>query len=332
MRWYHIIILCIITACSTPNEKNYAFKCHEVRAGVDMGSGSTKFLLAKIDKCKKTLLGVLKEENVAIKFKESLHLNKERITEELYQKAKGAITQFIVTNRISSGQIRGVATEVFREAKNGEVIVDRLTRETGISFKLIDQRKEAELGFWAVIGMTGKDPSNILVWDIGGGSMQMTAERKGHLFSYLGKTASVSFKNYILEEKNLKRGSPNPIGSYTGVQAFNHAYTVAQKEVDIEIQQEAKKREVIGIGGVHYFSIRMQLDRKPNSPYSLYELLQESNKRVNWSDSKFAGLYKETEASNLLLVGGFMKALGIETVLPLKVNLATGILFDDTLW
>ncbi|MCR9204408.1 MAG: hypothetical protein NXH75_07520 [Halobacteriovoraceae bacterium] len=332
MRWLPLLILSLFVSCSSPEDTNYSFRCHVIRAGIDIGSGSTKFLLAKIDKCKRSLIGVLKEENIAIKFKESLHLNKDRISENLLGKAKSAITNFMVTHNVSTGQIRGVATEVFREAKNGDVVINRLARETGVSLKIIDQKKEAELGFWAVIGMTGKQPNDILVWDIGGGSMQMTVERKGHLFSYLGKLASVSFKNYVLKEKSLKRGSPNPIGSYSGVQSYNYAYSFAQKEVDIEIQQEAKRREVIGIGGVHYYSVRMQLNRKPNSPYSLYELLRESNKRVNWSDSKFSGLYKETEASNLLLVGGFMKALGIETVLPLKVNLATGILFDDTLW
>lgn len=333
MRWFFLsFILISLYSCSSPTQKDYNFRCHEIRGGVDIGSGSTKFVLAKIDKCKKVLLAVIDEQNFAIKFKESLHLHDNRISDELYDEAKSAVKSFITSRRLSASQLRGVATEVFRQAKNGQSVIERLSRETGLAVKLIDQKKEADLGFWAVIGLTGKDPNQVLVWDIGGGSMQMTVSRKDHLFSYLGKLASVSFKNYVLEQKDLRRGSPNPIGPYTGVQTFNHAFDTAKKEVDSEIKQEAKSREVIGIGGVHYYSVREQLGRKPGSPYSLYELLSESNKRVNWSDKDFQGLYKETEATNLLLVGAYMKALEIETVLPMKVNLATGVLFDDSLW
>lgn len=332
-----IILFClsiaIIGGCSlNKSQKQYAFKCHELRGALDIGSGSTKFLMAKVDRCKNILLGILKEKRTALKFKESLHLNKGRIPESLIQEATTTITEIIRDSGLTPGEVRGVATEVFREAINGSSVVDRIGRETGVSLKLIDQRMEAQLGFWAAVGMTGKEPNKILVWDIGGGSMQISAMRKGHLFSYLGKLASVSFKDYILKLKDLSRGTPNPIGSFTGLQAFDYAQDIAKKEVPVEIKQEANDREVLGIGGVHFLSVRNQLNLKEGNPYSLFRLLEVSNKRVNWSDGQFESLYKETEASNLLLVGAFMKALGIDTVLPVNVNLATGVIFDRSLW
>lgn len=319
-----------ITTCSLPHQKS-KYYCEVQRAALDIGSGSTKLLAAKVDKCRKKIVRVVKESSFAIKFKESLHLHNGVLPEEIYSEVKERLIQIKSELSKSGFLLSGVATEVFRQAKNGKTFITRLSKETGIPIRLIDQKKEAHLGFWGAVAVTGKDPNKILVWDIGGGSMQMTTQRKETLFTYLGKLASVSFKIKILSYQKKKRGSPNPIGQYGTLWAADLAEREAKK-VDYILKSDAKIKEVIGIGGVHYFSVRNQLQINPGTPYSTFQIEDVIKERQNWSDRQLFGSYKETEVSNLILVKSFMKALNFNTVLSAKVNLATGVLFDESLW
>lgn len=320
-----------LTACSSLPHLSSPYHCEKLRAGIDIGSGSTKVLVAKINKCKKKIIKIVEERNFAFKFKESLHLNGERLPEDLYNKVKTTIDSLKANFKARDIEVRAVATEVFRQAKNGESFISRLSKETNTKILIINQEKEAQLGFWGAVAVTEKSPLDIVVWDIGGGSMQITTMRKNHLFSYLGKLASVSFKNKIIAYQNKLRGSPNPIGKYNALWAKRTAQEEA-KTLDNILKADSKNKEVIGIGGVHYFSIKNQLSLKPALPYSQFQMEQQIKERVNWSDRLLSGAYKETEVSNLILVKAFMESLKIQTVLPIKVNLATGILFDESLW
>lgn len=330
MKILKLIFICLIlVSCSLLPHRKSDYHCIQTRTALDIGSGSTKVLTASINSCKRKILAILDNTGFPLKFKEALHLNEGRIPESLYNELVEVIKKLRLSQ--ARGQMRGVATEVFRQAKNGKAIIERLKRETGVSVEIINQQREAELGFWGALAVTGKKANDVVVWDIGGGSMQITTRRKDHFFSYLGKLASVSFKNKILAHKGKQRGSPNPLGKYTRLWAEKLAMDEV-KNVDREVVQDLKKKELIGIGGVHYFSIRNQLSLEPNSPASIYQLERAIDKRQFWSDSKLFGEYKETEVTNLILVKSFLKALNVETVLPVKVNLATGLLFDESSW
>lgn len=323
-----ILVLFAAGSCSL-SPKNAAFHCHKNRAALDIGSGSTKLLIARVDKCQRKILEITSEKNFAFKFKEALHLNEGRLPEEEFMKLKNTLMG--LKKETAGYNISGVATEVFRQARNGKTFITRLSKETGIPIKLINQEEEAHLGFWGAVAVTGKKPSEIVVWDIGGGSMQMTTQRKDHLFTYLGKLASVSFKNRVLAYQKKKRGSPNPIGPYGALWASALAKEEAGK-VDKVIKVDVKNKEVLGVGGVHYYSVRNQLKLKQDQPYALYQLDRVIKERHSWSDRQLFGSYKETEVTNLILVSGFMKGLDLNTVRPVKVNLATGVLFDESLW
>ncbi len=326
-----LIILSFISCSQLPHKKS-AFHCHEVRAAIDMGSGSTKVIIAKVDRCQKKILEVIKEKNFVFKFKESLHLHKDRIPAKMEPHVVSKLRSFLRPYRTKGTKVSAVATEVFRQAINGHAFISSLSKKLEFPIRIIDQRKEATLGFWGAIGLTRKPPENILVWDIGGGSMQITTLINDSPVTYLGKLASVSFKNRIVHYQGQQRGSPNPVGPHTAKWAENLATKVALVDVPRAIKDSITDKEVIGIGGVHYFSIREQLKKPLNTPYSSFDLKKAIRERVHWKDHQFSGHYKETEVSNLILVKAFYDALKMKGVLPQKVNLATGVLLDDELW
>lgn len=334
-------ILLLTNSCSAFNkitkldlhEVSPSLSCEKERGAFDIGSGATKFTYAKVDICKNKIVKVIAKIQFPLKFKEHLTLHNGLLLESIFVKASSDINAYLKSIKVDPKNVRAVATAAFRQAKNGESFIDRLSRTLAVKIHLITQEDEALLGFKGAQVVTGKKKENIVVWDIGGGSMQMSSFHLGSYDFYKGKLASVTLKNQVLKWQGKKHGSPNPLGQYIGQRAIFHSSDYAKKYVPDSISNAIKAgKEVIGIGGVHYQSLRKQLHLSPNTPYSLYQLQKAFDERVHFHDQQFGGHYKETEATNLALVIGHMKALNIRTVLPVKVNLATGLLFAERFW
>ena len=66
------------------------------------------------------------------------------------------------------------ATSAIREAANGEEVLARVTRETGVELQVLPGEDEASLTFLAVRRWYGWSADNILLFDIGGGSLELT--------------------------------------------------------------------------------------------------------------------------------------------------------------
>ena len=52
----------------------------------------------------------------------------------------------------------GVGTSVFRTAKNGLALLERVKAETGITISLVPQAVEGEIGFSSAVASSGKLP------------------------------------------------------------------------------------------------------------------------------------------------------------------------------
>lgn len=97
----------------------------------------------------------------------------------------------------------------------------------------------------------------------------------------------------------------------------------ATNDIPLVIKQALTTRKVIGIGGVHNYSVGSQLHMKT---YDIKSLQKFSASQVWKGDSELHGEYRDTDVSNLLLVQGFMEALHIPAVTVVKANLVQGLL------
>ena len=70
---------------------------------------------------------------------------------------------------------RAVATEACRQASNGQELIDRVYRETGIFLDIISAEQEAELAVLGCQALLEPGPGPALVFDIGGGSTELIA-------------------------------------------------------------------------------------------------------------------------------------------------------------
>lgn len=316
-----------------------AKSCIENRAGIDMGSGSTKIQVTQVNVCEHQLGKVLFEDQRPLGFNADLAKSgNNQLSEAIQQQGVKALSEMVEkANSFKPTRITGVATAVFRSASNGQQVIDRFNQQAHVSLKIISQQQEAELGFQsarAALHEKNVKDEDLLVWDIGGGSMQMTAYRDQQgvktVDIYQGKLASVTLKDFItsvLQNKDLSTDStPNPIGSLRNT-VLRYVNFYARTHVSPDIKQAAQTKRVIGIGGVHGYSIKDQVYLR-NNTYQLADLEQASKNNVWKGDSELKGDYRATDVSNLLLVEGYMQALNIPQVTVVKASLIQGILLQ----
>ncbi|BBM82614.1 Ppx/GppA phosphatase family protein [Candidatus Uabimicrobium amorphum] len=302
------------------------------RAAFDIGSGSTKMVVADVDTTTNKMT-IIYTQDEKVDYQEALE-GQDSFSKEI--RNLGTLTLATLKwTAIQKGatQFRAVATASFRTAKNGKEFADFISKVLGIHVTIITQEQEAVLGFYGALAGEDVQAQNVVVWDIGAGSMQMIALKDNEHVIYKGNLASVTFANHIIKEIQKKDGnSPNPISSEEKEKAHKYARGVA-KNVPQAIKDKLKdgKTHVLGIGGVHYYSIRGQLKMGDKYGISAFSEALVYN-GIGKTDADIGSKYASTEISNMILVEAFMAELGINVVKPKKVNMANGVLLHQAMW
>jgi exopolyphosphatase/guanosine-5'-triphosphate,3'-diphosphate pyrophosphatase len=107
-----------------------------------------------------------------------------------------------IATGMGARRIVAVATAAMRDATNGPLFVERIHRELGIRIEVIEGLAEARYGFAGAV--RGLAVSNGLLFDLGGGSLQITrfeGRRRG-------KGVSLPFGALRLSEKFLESDPP----------------------------------------------------------------------------------------------------------------------------
>ncbi|HRO68574.1 MAG TPA: hypothetical protein PL182_13465, partial [Pseudobdellovibrionaceae bacterium] len=277
----------LIAGCTHSSKKS---DCLERHGALDIGSGSTKAVAAVVDVCEKKIERVLYDEQTSLAFSEAAERNKNKeIPDAFLRDAVGKIRP--LTEKLKSLDLKtvsGVATSAFRTAKNGSGIVSALSRELGLPIEVISQEAEARLGYWsAVAKRPDAERDGIVVWDIGGGSMQMIAIEGGRTHIFEGDMAAVTFKNevlrQVLHEDPRRVASPNPLGA-NWEKALALAKAHASRNLPEYFRAKAKTARWMGIGGVLSRSVREQLGEK--KVYSLADLKTALKERSTFSDQR----------------------------------------------
>lgn len=316
----------------------YAQKSDVIRrAFFDIGSGATRMVIADVN-IKNPDITIIHEQSEQVAYKLDMETHqKDEFSQEIRDRAILVLARMKWT-ALEKGatEFLGVATSAFRTAKNGGEFAAFITRVLGIQVIVISQEQESILGFMAAVYKEGKKPQQIVVWDIGGGSMQMTTvDENGQYVIYSGQLASVSFASYIIQNikgQNIRQvNTPNPITEQNLEEAIKYARSAAS-QVPIAIRNKFQDPDtvVLGIGGVHYYSIRNQV--KADKNYNLGDVRVTLSQRIGKTDEQIGGEYAKTEVSNLALVLAFMEELKIKSVKLKKINMAHGILLHPSSW
>lgn len=302
--------------------------CGEVerRGAFDVGSGSLKLLVADYNKQTKHIVKYVFSSAIPVPFSDQLAKSSDgTFDEEIYQKAKAAITELLEQAQpFSVERYYGVATEAFRLSKNGQEFADRIAQELNVHIRIIPQHEEASLGFQNAVEQSNGDPDNAVVWDIGGGSFQITWKEAGEYNFYMGSFGKVPMKNLIISDVQghsvNEVFTPNPI-SKTDVDSAKEKLIDRLPVVTQNLRNKIQKKstKVYGVGAIHNGNITKST-KKPIYSYAIVQDLIQS--RIGLYDNEFDNVYGEGQhiywLSDLLFVSTVMSHLGIENVINVK--------------
>lgn len=311
------------------------------RAAIDIGSGATKLRVAKVDLQTQKITEVLETAGFAVHYQEHLSRSSDgNFDEQVKLAGLDAIKQSVaIAKKHGAEKVIAVATAAFRKAGNSDQFIDEIFKETGVVVNIIDQDLEGALAFQAVRADMNIPADRLVVWDIGGGSVQLTAAasaKKEDYSIYRGHDASTPFKNYVIEKLQQRSiehyNTPNPLNFAEVMHATTHAQRLASKVDGIFKEKIGQSSTVVvGVGSVFGFNIA-ELG-KERQEITRDELVDAVAKLVDKSDHEVGGgAYANVYVTNAILVLGYMHELNIDRMLLTDINPADGAFFHSAFW
>ncbi len=130
-----------------------------------------------------------------------------KLTPEAMDLAVRALKNFVRLARVRQvDRVRAVATSAVREARNRDVFIKRLRRETGLAVQVVSGAEEARLILRAARHAMGLDGGPHLLVDVGGGSAELVLVQDGH--PMLLRSAPLGVVR--LTERFLRSDPPRP--------------------------------------------------------------------------------------------------------------------------
>ena len=334
--------------------------CEQVRAALDIGSGTTKMVVARVNYCENLVLEVLapasgtKLERMVEYSKHTVEASDGRkvFTDEVVAQGLATILELkAVALTHGAGAFSAVATSAFRsvDSAHSRAVLERIRQETGFQVVVIPQELEARIGFLAAAIKVGIPRERLVVWDIGSGSMQISYwdREADSVAGDLGNFANEAMHRFLIEvlQGRNYRGtaSPNPIGPNDLSRAIQQAETMARVNVPAGLLDRLRTfgNGVVGIGSVHFYSNCevMQRFSTDGCAFTRDELRDQAFSSAYLTDRELveAGRSETLEfalfrVSGAALTVGFMNAFSIERIRAIEAHMGHGILINPDFW
>lgn len=309
---------------------------HVVRAAIDIGMGGPKLQVAEVDPQTHKIVKVLHTERYYVNFYEGISQNGDsQFSPEMRAQGVKAVKQAVdKANSFGADRIVAIATASFRAAVNGDKLADEIQNATGIQVHIVDQDLEGKLAFQAALSKLNNATEHLVVWDIGGGSVQFIRVMSDGTYLVDGQETGVgAFKDYIIENiqhRNTKEiTSPNPMSVEDIAPSISYARCLSN-EIDQDLKEKISHptTTVVGVGSVFGYGIRGVLGGK--TQFSIDDLAAFVQSLPGKTDVDLGGGdYAHVEGSNAIFVLGFMQNLKIDKMHLINVNNADGALIYE---
>jgi exopolyphosphatase/guanosine-5'-triphosphate,3'-diphosphate pyrophosphatase len=204
-------------------------------AVIDIGSNSGRVMVFERDRA--SHLRLLAGSRAPLRLVHDVD-TRQQLTEETMARTLDALRDFqAIANSVGARKIVAVATAAMRDATNGARFTDRVRRELGIRIEIIGGLKEARYGFAGAI--RGLAVSNGLLFDVGGGSMQVTRFSNRQM----GSAVSLPFGALRTSERFLKSDPPS------GKQLRRLREHVQERLAKARAGRLASSDQLVGTGG-----------------------------------------------------------------------------------
>jgi exopolyphosphatase / guanosine-5'-triphosphate,3'-diphosphate pyrophosphatase len=214
-------------------------------AAIDAGSNAMRMIVGNVDDAWR----VQTLENVRLPVRLGQDVFATGVLQEkTIQQAVDAFRHFqrVATN-FGVVKTRAIATSAMREAENGDILLDRIARTSGIEVEVISGAEEARLIHQAVAGAMKLKGKRAVLVDIGGGSVEVTISENENIIS----TESYNMGTVRLLQK-LDGSKQRAFGMLSGRQPFStlvREYAeAARRRIDHDLGS-ARVNLCVGTGG-----------------------------------------------------------------------------------
>lgn len=315
------------------------------RCAFDIGSGGIRMQVADVDLDEHKIVHELFAERVKVGLRKDLTKSQDsNFSKEIQEETIKVLSD--LKNKaapFNPESYAAVATEAFRIAKNANELVKRIFDETGINVTIIPQKDEGILGFFTAATIAQVNPENIITWETGGGSFQITTKCGDEFSVYEGQLAAVPMKDILVELQGkdvVHTVSPNPISQKMVDLALKRVKEMLPKPPLCLKEKLRNLSTIIIVTGANPFW------PNPLDKYSISMVLQRLKDRLNLTDEELTEKdlmncppdeqqrLAPYTVSNLILAYGIMDMIGIKEVQYVEVSNGntTGILLSEKYW
>ena len=186
-----------------------------ILAAIDFGSGAVKMQVGMVDIKNNRIFNTLLEKHISLNLTEDVASHEGCISEEMQKRALTILKQLKEEAEAAARilgkseshplQFSGIATAVFRKAPNGAEVLNTFEKQFGIRFHILSQDEEGKLGFMTAKALYPETPKeDLIAWDSGNGSFQMTAKRGDTCDIYQGPSGYGTVR--VLLSKEIRQG------------------------------------------------------------------------------------------------------------------------------
>jgi exopolyphosphatase/guanosine-5'-triphosphate,3'-diphosphate pyrophosphatase len=299
-------------------------------SAIDVGSNAMRMMIGEVDESWQ----VRTIENIRLPVRLGQDVfSRGYLEEKTIQQTEEAFLRFKqMAENFNIHHLRAVATSAAREARNSDLLVDRVFRTSGIEIEVISGEEEARLIHSAVAYALDLMDKRTLLIDIGGGSIEVTISTGRNIVS----TDSYNMGTVrLLEKLNGKNKSKHPPGLGNLVREYVEA---ARYRIEQDLGEE-KVQICAGTGGnvEEIGRLRQKLFKAESDHFITLEELQKLIERLERMtyEERIHKLKLRPDRADVILPASIILHLiaseaGVKQIMIPNVGLKDGILLDIT--
>jgi exopolyphosphatase/guanosine-5'-triphosphate,3'-diphosphate pyrophosphatase len=295
-------------------------------AAIDAGSNAIRMVVGEVDDSWQ----VSAVENIRLPVRLGQDVfRRGRFEKSTIRQAEDAFLRFKhVAENYDVRRLRAVATSATREAANGDFLIDRVFRTSGIEIEVINGEEEARLIHSAVAHTLDLRNKRTLMIDIGGGSVEVTISTGRDIIS----TESYNMGTVRLLEKLESNAKPKHL---FGKMVREYA-EAARYRIERDLGEE-KIQICAGTGGnvEEIGRLRQKIFKTESDRFIRIDELEELIERLNRMsvDERIRKLKLRADRADVILPASIVLHLiageaGVKQIAIPNVGLKDGILLD----
>lgn len=295
-------------------------------SAIDVGSNAMRMVVGEVDEFWR--VSTIENVRLPVRLGQDVFSNG-YLEEKTIQQTEEAFLRFKhMAESFNIQHLRAVATSAAREARNSDLLLDRVFRTSGIEIKIISGEEEARLIHSAVAHVLDLKNKRTLLIDIGGGSIEVTISTGRNIIS----TDSYNMGTVrLLEKLNGKNKSKHPFGNLVREYVEAARYRIERDLGDEKVQICA------GTGGnvEEIGRLRQKLFKAESDRFITLEELEKLIQRLDRMtyEERMRKLKLRPDRADVILPASIVLHLiaseaGVKEITIPNVGLKDGILLD----